>query len=75
MHWLLKKIKAFDPQGLYNTVMEHKISMCGIIPTTVMLQTTKLLGAKEVQIIKYTTSAEVSRDYNRVVGYLGAVVI
>lgn len=49
--------------------------MCGIIPTTVMLQTTKLLGAKEVQIIKYTTSAEVSRDYNRVVGYLGAVVI
>lgn len=71
----IEKIKAFDPQRLYNTVMEHKISMCGIIPTTVMLQTTKLLGAKEVQIIKYTTSAEVSRDYNRVVGYLGAVVI
>lgn len=71
----IEKIKNFDPEGLYNTVVEHRISMCGFIPTTVMLQATKLLGAREVQIIKYTTSAEVSRDYDKVVGYLGAVVI
>lgn len=71
----IEKIKAFDPEGLYNTVLEHRISMCGVIPTTVMLQATKLLGAKEVQIIKYATSAEVSRDYDKVVGYLGAIVI
>ncbi|WP_353683979.1 AmmeMemoRadiSam system protein B [Thermodesulfovibrio sp. 3907-1M] len=71
----IEKIKAFDPEGLYNAVLEHGISMCGVIPTTVMLQATKLLGAKEVQIIKYATSAEVSRDYDKVVGYLGAIVI
>ncbi|GAB5046927.1 AmmeMemoRadiSam system protein B [Thermodesulfovibrio sp. TK110] len=71
----VEKIKAFDPEGVYNTVLEHRISMCGVIPTTVMLQATKLLGAKEVQIIKYATSAEVNRDYNKVVGYLGAIVI
>ncbi|MCS7215189.1 MAG: AmmeMemoRadiSam system protein B [Thermodesulfovibrio sp.] len=70
-----EKIKNFDPEGLYNTVLEYGISMCGFIPTTVMLYTTKLLGAKEVQIIKYATSAEVSRDYDKVVGYLGAVVL
>ncbi|MGB9711109.1 MAG: AmmeMemoRadiSam system protein B [Thermodesulfovibrio sp.] len=72
---VIEKIKAFDPEGVYNTVLEHGISMCGVIPTTVMLQATKLLGAKEVQIIKYATSAEVSRDYDKVVGYLGAIVI
>lgn len=71
----IEKIRKFDPEGLYNTVVEHKISMCGFIPTVTMLWTTKALGAKEVQIIKYTTSAEVSRDYKKVVGYLGAIIL
>ena len=48
--------------------------MCGFVPTVTMLYATKLLGAKEIQVIKYTTSAEVSRDYDKVVGYLGAIV-
>lgn len=70
-----EKIKNFDPEGLYNTVLSHKISMCGFLPTVTMLFATKMLGAKEVQIIKYATSAEVSRDYDKVVGYLGAIVL
>ncbi|ACI21209.1 MULTISPECIES: AmmeMemoRadiSam system protein B [Thermodesulfovibrio] len=70
----VEKIRHFDPEGLYNTVLEHGISMCGFVPTVTMLYTTKLLGAKEIQVIKYTTSAEVSRDYDKVVGYLGAIV-
>jgi AmmeMemoRadiSam system protein B len=71
----IEKIKSFDPEGLYNTVLEHGISMCGFIPTVTMLYATNLLGARQVQVIKYTTSAEMSRDYNKVVGYLGAIVI
>lgn len=71
----IERIKNFDPEGLYNTVLEQRISMCGFVPTVTMLYTTKLLGAKEVQVIKYATSAEVSRDYDKVVGYLGAIVI
>jgi len=71
----IDKIKNFDPEGLYNTVLENKISMCGFLPTVTMLYATKLLGAKEVQIVKYATSAEVSRDYDKVVGYLGALVL
>lgn len=71
----IEKIKDFDPKGLYNTVLENNISMCGFIPTVTMLYITKMLGAKEVQVIKYSTSAEVSRDYDKVVGYLGAIVV
>ncbi len=71
----IEKIKNFDPEGLYNTVLKNKISMCGFLSTVIMLYATKLLGAKEVQIVKYATSAEVSRDYDRVVGYLGALVL
>lgn len=70
-----EKIKNFDPEGLYNTVISHKISMCGFLPTVTMLFATKMLGAKEVLIVKYATSAEISRDYDRVVGYLGAIVL
>ncbi len=72
---VIEKIKNFDPEGLYNIVLSNQISMCGFIPTVTMLLASKMLGAKEVQIIKYATSAEVSRDYERVVGYLGAVVL
>lgn len=70
-----EKIKNFDPEGLYNTVLSHKISMCGFLSTVTMLYATKMLGAKEVQIVKYATSAEVSRDYDKVVGYLGAIIL
>lgn len=70
-----EKIKNFDPEGLYETVLEYKISMCGIIPTVTMLYATKLLGAREVRIVKYATSGEVNRDYSKVVGYLGALVL
>lgn len=71
----IEKIKNFDPEGLYQTVLEYKISMCGFLPTVTMLYTTKILGATEVKIVKYTTSAEVNRDYDRVVGYLGAIIL
>ena len=55
-------------------MFEHNISMCGVISTVTMLYAKKLLGATKVEIIKYATSAEVRRDYDRDVGYLGAVV-
>ena len=71
----IEKIRKFNPEGLYNTVLENKISMCGFIPTVITLYATKFLGAKEVQLIQYATSAEVSRDYDKVVGYLGAIII
>ncbi len=71
----IEKIKNFDPSGLYETVFTHQISMCGVIPTVVMLFATKILGATHVEIVKYTTSAEVNRDYERVVGYLGAIAL
>uniref|UniRef100_A0A7C4EKD9 MEMO1 family protein ENV75_03480 n=1 Tax=Thermodesulfovibrio aggregans TaxID=86166 RepID=A0A7C4EKD9_9BACT len=71
----IEMIKNFDPEGLYNTVLQQRISMCGFVPTVTMLYATKLLGAKDVRVIKYATSAEISRDYDKVVGYLGAIII
>ncbi len=70
----IDRIVALDPEGLYNTVRQERISMCGFIPVTTMLFAAKKLGAKEAALAKYMTSGETSGDYDQVVGYAGMVV-
>jgi hypothetical protein len=63
-----------DPKGLYAKVEKDDISMCGVIPATVMLLACNKMGAKESELVKYMTSGEVSGDLDRVVGYAGIIV-
>jgi len=65
-------LEALDPQRLYNTVHQQRISMCGVIPTVVMMIALKELGRlQRAELVGYTTSAETTRDSRRVVGYAG----
>jgi len=70
----IKKILALDPAGLYDVVLEHRITMCGIIPATVMLVASLALEAKEAELIAYATSGDITGDYAQVVGYAGVIV-
>ena len=70
----LDKLKGLDPKGLYSTVLDNRISMCGFIPVTIVLQVSMLLGATHAEIVQYTDSGEVSGDTNQVVGYAGAII-
>jgi hypothetical protein len=70
----INRMLALDPEGLYEIVMKERISMCGYLPVTTMLFAAKALGAQSARLVKYTTSAEVSGDYDRVVGYAGVVL-
>ena len=70
----LERIEALDPRGLYDTVLEHGISMCGFIPTTVTLIAAAALGATEARLVRYGSSGDASGDYSRVVGYAGFVI-
>lgn len=63
-----------DPEGLYNDVKRHNISMCGVLPMTVGLQIAKELGAKEGKLIQYSTSGDVTGDKSYVVGYAGIII-
>lgn len=67
-------ILAMDPEGLFHTVVEEDISMCGMGPTVMMLTAAGELGAKSSEVIQYTNSGEVSGDYYQVVGYLSMEV-
>lgn len=70
----IEKILSLDPEGLYETVRKEGISMCGYVPATTMLFAAKALGARSSRLVKYSTSAEVSGDYDHVVGYAGIVI-
>lgn len=70
----LEEILKLNPKGLYDVVYRHDISMCGIIATTVMLVIAKDLGAKKAELIKYSTSGDVNKDYSQVVGYAGVII-
>ena len=63
-----------NARGLYDTVRREKISMCGFGPAASMLVAANLLGATKSQLVRYATSADVSRDFARVVGYAGVIV-
>jgi hypothetical protein len=70
----LEKVLALDPEGLYNVVQEHSISMCGVLPTVIMLQAALALGAKNAELIAYSNSGDVTGDQSEVVGYAGVRV-
>jgi hypothetical protein len=70
----INKILELNPEGLFKTVMEERISMCGVMPTTIVLKTALELGAKNADLIKYATSGDVSGDYSQVVGYGGVII-
>lgn len=70
----IDQIIKMDPEGLYETVQENAISMCGVIPATVMLMVSKEMGARNAELVKYMTSGETSGNYDKVVGYAGVIV-
>lgn len=70
----LDRVAAVDAAGLYRTVTSHQISMCGVLPTTVMLAAVYELGARRAEIVAYGHSGEITGDDSDVVAYAGAVI-
>jgi hypothetical protein len=70
----LERILALDPDGLLETVAINDITMCGSGPVAVMLHASKLLDAKNAELIRYETSGEATGDFSSVVGYAGVIV-
>ncbi len=70
----IQQILGLHPEGLYRTVREYGITMCGFGPATAMLVACKILGATKAELVKYTNSGDVSGDYDQVVGYAGLVI-
>lgn len=72
---MLRRIGAFDPEGVIRAEDEGKGFACGRGAVAAVLFAARALGADRTQVLHYATSGDVTGDYNRVVGYGAAVII
>jgi AmmeMemoRadiSam system protein B/AmmeMemoRadiSam system protein A len=71
----LDAIQLLDPARLFETVERQRISMCGMRPAGIVMETLRQLdGLHRCEVVGYTTSAEASGDTSRVVGYAGVLL-
>lgn len=65
-------IDRLDAAELLQTCRDNDISMCGVLPAVIVLETLRELGQlKRAERIGYATSGDVTGDLSRVVGYAG----
>ena len=68
----LRALEGLDPQQLFHTVRDNNISMCGMLPACIVLDSLRRLNClRRAERVGYATSADVSNDKSRVVGYAG----
>ncbi|HUY91561.1 MAG TPA: AmmeMemoRadiSam system radical SAM enzyme [Pirellulales bacterium] len=68
----LAALETLDPERLYETVAGQHISMCGLLPAVIVLETLRRLGQlHRAERVAYSTSADATGDRRRVVGYAG----
>jgi len=69
----LQSVETLDPAAVYETVVaRHNISMCGVRPAIVVMETLRQLNLLGRCLrVGYDTSATTSGDTRRVVGYAG----
>lgn len=70
----LERVLKLDADGLLRVTRNKDITMCGVIPASIAINASRLLGAKEATLVKYATSGETSGDFQQVVGYAGVVI-
>ena len=68
----LDAIETLDPAHAFQTIRLHGISMCGLYPCVIVMETLRQLGAlKRSELVGYATSADADGPKDRVVGYAG----
>ncbi len=70
----LQCIQELQPEKLYQTVHDNNISMCGVVPVTIILYAAQILGATSATLIERTDSGAISGDTDQVVGYAGLTI-
>lgn len=65
-------LETLDPIEVFKTVRNNHISMCGLLPTVMVLDALhRLEPLQECERVGYATSADASGKKDRVVGYAG----
>ncbi len=71
----IERMLHLDAEGLYRTVRDNRISMCGVAPAVIMISAARAAGASGAELVCYTHSGVVSGDMEEVVGYASLIVL
>jgi AmmeMemoRadiSam system protein B/AmmeMemoRadiSam system protein A len=71
----LAAMETLDPAHLLDTCRKNRISMCGVLPAVMVMETLKqLCGLTRSRRVGYATSADTTGERARVVGYAGMLL-
>ena len=68
----VQALESMDHEHVFKTVRENEISMCGLLPAVITLDAMhQLTPLRKSKRVNYATSADVTGEKGRVVGYAG----
>ncbi|MEM4545697.1 MAG: AmmeMemoRadiSam system protein B [Nitrososphaerota archaeon] len=71
---VIERISALDIGGFYDVILKHNVTACGYGPIAAIMMASKILGTKNVRLLKYATSGDVTGDRSAVVGYASILI-
>jgi AmmeMemoRadiSam system protein B len=71
----LEWVAAFDPEGLLGGLQRGECEACGGGPMAAVLFAARALGGREVHVLSYKNSGDVTGDRSQVVGYPACAII
>jgi AmmeMemoRadiSam system protein B len=69
---MLEMVAALDIDGLYQYVTEDAVSICGEIPTAIMMSVVSKLGGTQIEILARGNSLHANPDEADIIGYPAA---
>ncbi|CAB49461.1 MEMO1 family protein [Pyrococcus abyssi] len=71
---IIRRILDFDLKGMFEEIREMDHTMCGPGGVGAGIVYSRLMNAREAELLHYTTSFEVSRSTDAIVGYASIVM-
>jgi hypothetical protein len=71
---VIEAILDFNISEMYSRLYELNVTACGYGAIAAMLYAAESLGAVRAELLRYSTSGDVTGDYGNVVGYAGIIV-
>lgn len=71
----MEYLEYLDPEGFLSFVQGHKVSICGAGPIAAAMVFAKERGAVQFNMLKYTTSGDITKDNSSVVAYVAATIV
>jgi predicted class III extradiol MEMO1 family dioxygenase len=73
--YAIEPLERLDTEEFYRRIRQRNVSACGYGPIAAMVEACRTMGATNGQLLRYTTSGEITGDRLEVVGYAAIAVM